>query len=143
VPGAAVTAIDVSEDALSLARENAARTGLQVALLLQDVFEGLSPARGPFDLVVSNPPYVRSDELAALEPEVRDWEPREALVDSGQAGAIARAAADVLAPGGVLVLEIHEDRAEETRALLETMGYRVRISVDLTGRDRVVEGRRA
>jgi release factor glutamine methyltransferase len=140
VPGALVTATDSSPDALALARENAALAGLEVEFVLQDLFDGL-PA-GPFDLVVSNPPYVLADELAALEPEVRDWEPRDALVDRGQTEALARAALDVLAPGGMLVLEIHEERAESTRTLLEKLGYRVRISVDLTGRDRVVEGER-
>jgi release factor glutamine methyltransferase len=141
VPRAKVAAMDFSEDALSLARQNAALTGLGVELLLQDLNDGLPP--GPFDLVVSNPPYVLGDELEALEPEVRDWEPREALLDEGQAGVLARSAIDVLAPGGVLVLEIHDGRAAETRALLENLAYRVRITVDLTGRDRVVEGKQA
>jgi release factor glutamine methyltransferase len=141
VPGAKVVAIDSSQDALSLARQNAAHTGLEVELLPRDLNDGLPP--GPFDLVVSNPPYVPAGELAALEPEVRDWEPREALLDEGQTEAIARSALDVLAPGGVLVLEIHEGRAAETRSLLENLGYRVRITVDLTGRDRVVEGKQA
>jgi release factor glutamine methyltransferase len=141
VPAARVVAIDSSEDALSLARENATLQQLDVELLLQDLNEGLPP--GPFHLVVSNPPYVLAAELDELEPEVRDWEPREALLDSGQTEALARAGRDVLAPGGVLVLEIHEGRADETRALLENLGYRVRINVDLTGRDRVVEGRQA
>ncbi|MFL5937761.1 MAG: peptide chain release factor N(5)-glutamine methyltransferase [Gaiellaceae bacterium] len=141
VPGAKVVATDRSEDALALARQNAAQTGLAVELLLQDLNDGLPP--GPFDLVVSNPPYVRAEELDALEPEVRDWEPREALLDAGQTEAIARSARDVLAPGGVLVLEIDDGRAAETRALLESLGYRVRITVDLTGRDRVVEGKQA
>jgi release factor glutamine methyltransferase len=136
-----VVAIDSSEEALALAQENAALTALDVRLVLRDLNDGLPP--GPFDLVVSNPPYVRAEELEKLEPEVRDWEPREALVDRGQTAALARAARDVLAPGGVLVLEIHEERAEETRALLENLGYRVRINVDLTGRDRVVEGKLA
>ena len=140
--GAVVTAIDSSEEALSLARENAARTGLGVELLLRDVSEGLVPGQGPFDLVVSNPPYVRADEFEHLEPEVRDWEPREALVDQGQTAQIAGAALDVLDPRGTLVLEIHAERADETRALLETLGYRVRISVDLAGRDRIVEAER-
>src|SRR5262249_46066548 len=79
VPGATVVATDASPEALSLARENAARSGVHVELVLQDLSEGLSP--GPFDLVVSNPPYVLASELDALEPEVRDWEPREALLD--------------------------------------------------------------
>ena len=116
-------------------------TGLDVEFLLRDLNDGLP--RGPFDLVVSNPPYVRAGELDTLEPEVRDWEPREALLDEGQTEAVARSARDVLAPGGVLVLEIHEERAAETRALLENLGYRVRITLDLTGRDRVVEGKQA
>jgi release factor glutamine methyltransferase len=141
VSNAHVLAIDSSEEALSLARENAALSGLDVELLLRDLDDGLPP--GPFDLVVSNPPYVRAEELGALEPEVRDWEPREALLDEGQTEALARAARGVLAPGGVLVLEIHEGRAEETRELLENLDYRVRINVDLTGRDRVVEGKQA
>ena len=141
VPGARVVAIDSSAEALSLARENAASTGLRVELLLRDLNDGLP--EGPFDLVVSNPPYVRAGELDTLEPEVRDWEPREALLDSGQTEAIARAGRDVLAPGGVLVLEIHEQRAAEASAVLENLGYRVRINVDLTGRDRIVEGKQA
>jgi release factor glutamine methyltransferase len=140
VPGIEVVATDVSPEALSLARENALLNALDVQFLRRDLFDGLPP--GPFDLVVSNPPYVLAEELDTLEPEVRDWEPREALVDRGHTEALARAALDVLAPGGTLVLEIHEERAESTRALLENLGYRVRINVDLTGRDRVVEGER-
>jgi release factor glutamine methyltransferase len=141
VPGARVVAIDSSGEALSLATENAALTGLGVRLLLRDLNDGLP--EGPFDLVVSNPPYVRAEELGTLAPEVRDWEPRQALLDSGQTEAVARAGREVLAPGGVLVLEIHDQRAEEARAVLENLGYRVRINVDLTGRDRIVEGKQA
>src|SRR5262249_32653072 len=139
--GLEVVATDSSADALSLARENAALSGLRIAFVQQDLFDGLPP--GPFDLVVSNPPYVRAEELDNLEPEVRVWEPREALLDRGQTEALARAAVDALAPGGVLVLEMHEQRADELRELLEKLGYRVRITVDLTGRDRVVEAKRA
>ena len=80
-PGARVTAIDVSEEALSLARENAERTGLTVELLCHDLFAGL-PGDG-WDLVVSNPPYVRDDELASLASEVVDWEPAPGAPRSG------------------------------------------------------------
>ena len=75
-PGATVTAIDVSEDALALARENAERTGLaeRVSFARHDVADGLPG--GPYDLVVSNPPYVEPGDLGTLQPEVRDWEPR-------------------------------------------------------------------
>jgi release factor glutamine methyltransferase len=141
VPGAEVVATDASAEALSLARENARLTGLDLKLVHQDLFAGLPP--GPFDLVVSNPPYVAEDELQRLAPEVRDWEPREALLDRGQTQQLAQAAVDALGPRGTLVLEIHEERAEETSVLLEALGYRVRISVDLAGRDRILEGERA
>jgi release factor glutamine methyltransferase len=138
--GAHVVAMDSSEDALDLARENAQGTGLSVHFVLGDLRDGLP--QGPFDLVVSNPPYVRPEEIDSLEPEVRDWEPREALVDEGQTEALARAAVGVLRPGASLVLEVHADRAPEVRAMLEAHGYGVRMSVDLAGRDRVVEGER-
>jgi release factor glutamine methyltransferase len=135
-----VVAMDSSDDALDLARENARRTGLSVELVHGDFRDGLPP--GLFDLVVSNPPYVRPEEIESLEPEVRDWEPREALVDEGQTEALARAALDVLRPGAPIVLEVHDERAAEVRKLLEALGYSVRIDVDLTGRDRIVEGQR-
>jgi release factor glutamine methyltransferase len=139
-PGARVTAIDVSEEALSLARENAKRTGLAVELARHDLFAGL-PGDG-WDLVVSNPPYVRDDELASLAPEVVDWEPGLALVDRGHTEALVRGAAQALRPGGALVVEAHEDGASGVAALLDREGYvAVRTTKDLAGRDRVVEGR--
>jgi release factor glutamine methyltransferase len=141
-PDAAVTAIDVSEEALALAAENAAHTGLanRVRLLLHDVSDGLPG--GPYDLVVSNPPYVEPDELETLQPEVRDWEPRAALVGHGLTAAIARAAQEALLPGGALVLEVAEGSAGDVGALLESLGYsEVVATPDLAGRDRVVEGR--
>jgi len=139
-PGARVTAIDVSEDALSLARENAERTGIVVELLHHDLFAGL-PGDG-WDLVVSNPPYVRDDELASLASEVLDWEPALALFDRGHTEALVRAAAQALRPGGALAIETHEDGASGVAALLDREGYvAVRTTKDLAGRDRVVEGR--
>jgi release factor glutamine methyltransferase len=135
LPNAHLTATDTSADALALARENAAANGLQVELVETDLLAGLT---GPFDLVVSNPPYVGPSELAALDPEVREWEPRSALVDEGQTERLARAAPAVL--DGWLVLEVHEDRAEPVARILETAGYSgANISPDLAGRARVVE----
>jgi len=140
VPGARVTAIDVSGEALSLARENTERAGLEVHLLRRDLREGLPG--GPYDLVASNPPYVEEHELAELDPEVRDFEPRLALVGDDVPEHVARAALAGLRPGGALVMEIHAERAEANAALLEQLGYTdVRLTIDLTGRDRVVEGR--
>jgi len=140
-PGARVTATDASDDALALARENVERTGLDVELVHHDLFTGL-PGTG-WDLVVSNPPYVREDEVASLTPEVVDWEPGAALVDRGHTDAIVRSAVRVLRPGGALVLETHADSASDVAEALQREGYaEVRVTPDLTGRNRVVEGRR-
>jgi release factor glutamine methyltransferase len=134
-PDAQVTATDVSPDALALARENSEQLGLELELVETSLLDGVE---GPFDLVVSNPPYVREDEVAALQPEVRDWEPRLAVVGD-QTEQIARDARRVL--NGAIVFETHEDGAGEVRDLLEELGYeRVTISRDLAGRERVVEG---
>jgi release factor glutamine methyltransferase len=141
-PDAGVTAVDVSEDALALAAENAERTGLaeRVTLLRHDVGEGLPG--GPYDLVVSNPPYVEPDDLGKLQPEVREWEPKEALVGRGVTEQVARAGREALQPGGALVLEVADGTAEHVAELLERLGYEeVLPTPDLAGRDRVVEGR--
>ncbi len=141
-PGAQVTAIDASAEALQLAAENVGRTGLggRVTLLEHDLTAGL-PA-GPYDLVVSNPPYVLPEEIDSLEPEVRDWEPRQALVGRGITEAIAAAAPGVLRPGGWLVLEVADGAAESVSALLTGEGFQdVGRVPDLAERDRVVEGR--
>ena len=139
-PGARVTAIDVSEDALALARENAARTGIAVELVHHDLFAGL-PGEA-WDLVVANPPYVRDDELASLGAEVVEWEPGVALVERGHTEALVRDAGEALRPRGALVLEIHGDAAADVVALLEAHRYvEVAVTVDLAGRNRVVEGR--
>ena len=136
-PGARVTATDASQQAVALARENATALDLPVEIRHGDLLAG---AEGPFDLVVSNPPYVLAGELDALEPEVRDWEPREALVDDGQTERLARAARDVL--DGWLVLEVHEERAQVMSDQLAKLGYRgVSIALDLAGRERVLEAR--
>jgi release factor glutamine methyltransferase len=137
-PDAQVTATDLSPDALALARENAERLGLEIELVQTSVLDGVD---GPFDLVVSNPPYVLESEVGELQPEVREWEPRLAVVGDDQTGQIARDARRVLRPGGAIVLETHENHAGEVRALLEELGYeRATITPDLAGRERVVEG---
>ena len=140
-PGALVTGVDVSADALEVAGANALRTGLAVELREWDLFAGLPD--GPWDLVVSNPPYVLPEEIELLEPEVRDWEPREALVSVGATEAVARGAAEVLRPGGALVLEVAAGDAPRVQAMLGDLEYEdVTTTRDLAGRDRVVEGAR-
>lgn len=142
-PGARVHGVDVSVAALALAGENARRTGLvdRVVFELGDATAGLPP--GPFDLVVSNPPYVEPDEVEGLEPEVRDWEPRAALVGPDTTEAVVSGAWHCLRPGGFLVLETHASAAGDVAELVRDRGYDAsRITPDLAGRERVVEGRR-
>jgi release factor glutamine methyltransferase len=135
-PDARVTATDVSEGALALARENAERLDREVGLVCTSLVENLDRA---FDLVVSNPPYVRARELDDLPAELLA-EPRGALVDEGQTEALARDARRIL--DGWLVLEVHEERAAAVAALLTSLGYAdARITRDLAGRERVVEAR--
>ena len=142
VPTARVTAVDVSPDALALARENLDLTGVngRVRLVEHDLTSGLG--KHDFDLVVSNPPYVEPEELPTLQPEVRDWEPHVALVAPGATEQLARAATEALRPGGWLVLETACGAGERVERLLSEIGFDdVTITPDLAGRDRVAEGR--
>jgi release factor glutamine methyltransferase len=141
-PGASVTGVDSSESALALARENHAATGLdgRVELVHGNLLEGFA---GPFDLVVSNPPYVSAAEYETLQPEIGLYEPYEALVGDGVGEALAASAPSVLRPGGWLVLECGDGQAADLAATLRDIGYEdVVATPDLAARDRVVEGRR-
>jgi release factor glutamine methyltransferase len=138
-PGARVVATDSSSEALAVAAENAARTGLPVELVEGELFAGLD---GPFDLVVANPPYVAPEDVDALPPEVGEHEPRAALIESGATEAIAEQALSRIAPGGSLAFEVADGKAGEVAALLRRLGYeQVTIGEDLAGRERVVDGR--
>jgi release factor glutamine methyltransferase len=140
--GAKVVATDISSDALAVAAENRIRSGLEarVELVLGHLVAGL---RGPFDLVVSNPPYVPPEEFESLPPEIRLYEPREAIVAGGQTGSVARRAFEVLRPGGWLALECGDGAANEVCAELRALGYAdVAAWPDLAGRDRVADGQR-
>jgi release factor glutamine methyltransferase len=138
-PGAKVAGTDTSTDALAVAKENVAATGLGVQLVEGELFAGLD---GPFDLVVSNPPYVAPDEVDSLPPEVGGHEPRAALIESGATDAIARGALSPLVPGGSLAFEVANGKAQVVAELLRGLGYEeVTIGKDLAGRERVVDGR--
>ncbi len=140
-PGATVVATDSSSSALEVAAENRARAGLgdRVELVEGDLFAGVE---APFDLVVSNPPYVDPDEIRSLQPEVRDFEPRAALVATGVTQTLAVRAPEVLRAGGPLCLEVADGGAGNVARLLESLGYLdVTMTPDLAGRERVVDGR--
>jgi release factor glutamine methyltransferase len=140
-PSAHVVGVDSSEAALTLAEENRVRSGVdgRVTLVHGDLLEGME---GRFDLVVSNPPYVGAEEWERLQPEIRLYEPRAALVGNAVGEAIARDAQALLVDGGVLVLEAGDGQAGGLATTLDELGYEdVAITPDLAGRDRVVEGR--
>jgi release factor glutamine methyltransferase len=142
-PTARVTAFDSSPGALAVARENMSRTRLdgRVRLVEHDLRGGFGVDR--FDLVVSNPPYVEAKDIEQLEPEVRDWEPREALVGPGATEAVAHAAHEALKDGGWLVLEVADGKAGGVAESLAGLGYEaVTIDRDLAGRERIVSGRK-
>jgi release factor glutamine methyltransferase len=122
-PGATFQAIDVSPEALAVARENAAALGLTGRVTFHEghLLDPVARA-GPFDVIVSNPPYIATDVIPTLEPGVRDYEPRSAL-DGGPDGLavvtpLIERAASLLAPGGHLILEIGSDQEKPVTALL-------------------------
>jgi release factor glutamine methyltransferase len=142
-PGAQAVAIDSSPDALALACANARDLGMEARITFRehDLVNGLDLGRR-FDLVVSNPPYVLRDEIDELEPEVREWEPRAALVGDVVDGHVAEAARAVLEPGGWVALETAAGRAATLVQELQRLGYAdIRSTPDLAGIDRVVEAR--
>jgi len=143
-PTAVLVATDISPQALAVAKDNGVHCGLEgrVEWLCGDFF---APLEGQtFDLIVSNPPYVRRAEIDALEPEVRDYEPHLAL-DGGADGLdcyrrIAAEAAHFLIPGGSLLLEVGDDQAEAVSELLrQTNLYKkVEVVADLNDIPRIV-----
>lgn len=133
-PGVRVTGVDTSPDALALARENAERLGLPLDLREA----GLESAAEGWDLVVANPPYVQPSEWDALQPEIRDWEPRRALVGEGIHEKLVG-----IADTRALAVEVGDGQAQCVAAAFAEHGYGdIRITPDLSGRERVVEGRR-
>lgn len=150
--GVEVWATDASPDAAAVARANLAGLGgyaaTRVRIVEGDWWAAL-PAhlRGRVDLVVSNPPYISSDEMAGLDPVVAGWEPRSAL-ESGPAGteqaeAILVGAGEWLSPGGVAVIEIAPHQAEELQDAALSAGFATaRAEPDLAGRPRALVARR-
>lgn len=144
-PAAKGLGVDISEEALAVARENAANLGLagRTALMRGDWTWGLGD--DSFDLVVSNPPYIAREVIETLEPEVRDHEPRLAL-EGGDDGLdayriLAPEILRVLKPGGRFAVEIGYDQKAAVEALFRAAGAaEVATLPDLANRDRVVAG---
>lgn len=141
MPMATGLGVDISDAALRVATRNAARHNLTRARFLAS--DWLRAVTGSYDLIVSNPPYIAAGEMAALAPEVRDWEPTGALTPGGDGLSAYRIiAAGVLSrlmPLGRVLLEIGPTQGAAVTALLAAQGLEnITILPDLDGRDRVV-----
>jgi release factor glutamine methyltransferase len=143
---ARLTATDISSDALQIATSNAERNGVEDRFrflhhdILTDHVTGLPV---PFDIVVSNPPYIPKDDVASLQPEVRDHEPLPATTDGGDGLAFyrrfAQLAPELLVPGGLIAVEIGYGQSEAVRKIFEEAGLRdITVRQDYAGIDRVV-----
>ena len=145
LPRAEVSAVDISPEALQLAEENARSNGVEerITFIQSDWFDGVT---GRFDLVVSNPPYVDTEELERLSPEVRLHEPRVAL-DGGAAGlerieALIGGLRERLLPGGGILLEVGHAQAEQVSRWLTAAGLsEIAVETDVAGVERFVVAR--
>lgn len=138
-----VTAVDISPEALKIAKENAKSNQTEISFVESDMFEQVAEK---YDVIVSNPPYIKSDVIDTLMAEVKNYEPRLAL-DGFEDGLyfyrkLAREAGNYLNPGGMLCLEIGHDQGAEVATLLKENSFtEVRVEKDLCGLERNVYGK--
>lgn len=138
-----MTLADISEKAIAIAKKNAVRNQADVMLVQGDLFENIS---GTYDVIVSNPPYIRTEEIRTLMPEVKDHEPLLAL-DGSEDGllfynSIIEQAPSYLEPEGILAFEIGYDQGEDVQTAMVSAGFsHVKIEKDLAGLNRIVSGR--
>lgn len=143
LPDATVVSVDISPEAIELARRNAVRNEVQVDFRQGSIFE---PVQGEFfDLIVSNPPYISETDIEKLQPEVRDFEPRIALAGGADGldfyRQIIPLAPDHLTPGGWLLLEVGAGQSEEVTEIFANNSFSAIFSAkDPAGIDRVVGG---
>jgi release factor glutamine methyltransferase len=147
-PNAKITAADISADTLALAKENAAKNNVaeRIEFLQGNGFAALS-SNSQFDLVISNPPYIPSAEIATLQPEVRDFDPRAAL-DGGADGLdfyrrISADAKPFLKPAGKIMLEFGDGQADAIKRIFESEKWIVEaVQEDYSQRARILIARR-
>lgn len=137
------TCIDISQPALSCAHANAVRHGVADRVVLVDGdFLDTIPAGGPWDIITMNPPYIDKNDIAGLDPEVRDYEPEQALTDHADGLTFFRRLAElipeILAPRGRAFLEIGYGQAESVCSIFRLAGCDVEVKTDLSGIARTV-----
>jgi len=149
-PEARVRACDVSESARDMARRNASALGLSIDVRAGDMLSPGFPETvgGPYEMVISNPPYIPDEEAGTLSETVRTYDPPLALFAGEDPlrfySALARSAPDVLVPGGYLVVETHADFSDGVSRVFEEAGFEeVVVQTDLSGRPRIVCGVKA
>ena len=140
-PAADVTAVDVSPEALEIARQNAKNNGVEVRFMERDVLNGVDGLNGSYGLIVSNPPYVRDSERAQMAANVLDYDPALALFVPDDDPlrfyrTIATIAQNHLAENGQVVVEINEALAEETCAVFKAQGFNPKVHEDFRGKPR-------
>lgn len=145
LPQATVEACDISHEALEIAKENGVRNEAKVSFFYHDMLDLATPLPHSYNILVSNPPYIKQSEAAEMEDHVTQWEPHTALfVPDDDAMRFYRAIAeigqtDALLPGGSIYVEINQALGEETAALFEGYGYKeVELRKDIYGNDRMV-----
>ncbi len=148
LPRARIVASDISRRALAVARSNAALQKVrQVEFVRSNLFSAFRGTGARFDFIVSNPPYVSRRDWEDLPAEIRDFEPRRALL-AGESGLefverLVRQAATFLRPGGHLIFEIGDGQREDVLALFGRRWTEIETAWDLAGRPRVITARRA
>ena len=147
LPRAIVDACDISTEALAVARENNSTNGTKVSFFEHDILNLSTPLPHSYNIIVSNPPYIRQSEAENMSVQVTEWEPRTALfVPDEDALRFYRAIAeigqtDALLPGGHIYVEINQTLGKETAALFERYGYKdVEVRRDIFGNNRMVKG---
>lgn len=139
-----VDAADISADALDIAKENAKRAGVQVQFYQGNLFETITQK---YDIIVSNPPYIPKEVIETLEPEVKKYEPYQALYGPNHGlyfyETISKFAVDFLNSDGKIFYEIGYDQAEAVCTILERNKYKeIEVIADLSGKNRVVKARK-
>jgi len=148
LPRAHIQAVDISERALRVARRNASLHKMRhVQFHKSNLFSAFRGTGVRFDFIVSNPPYISRDEWDGLPPEVRDFEPRRALL-AGESGLemitrLVRRAGTFLRPGGYLILEIGDGQRDRVLALFGKRWTEIETAWDMSGKPRVITARRA
>ena len=146
LPRAKITAMDISEGAIELAKQNAVINGVEVDFLKEDILK-VQELRGEFDVIVSNPPYVRELEKSTMRKNVLNFEPKMALYVADEDPfvfyeKISGLAANSLASGGAVYLEINQYLGGETEKLLAAKNFRTRLKKDIFGVNRMLRGKK-